>query len=77
MLLGTFYCCIWPHIEEKSNHLVTLKASICLHRNGLDLLEISTFLHKAPLPTYWLLLGSPMLKDPHPSQQYEDLHHAV
>ena len=31
---------------------------------------------KAPLPPYWLLLGSPMLMDPHPSQQHAGLHHA-
>ena len=36
-----------------------------------------TFLFiKAPLAP-WLLLGSPMLMDPHPSQQHAGLHHAV
>ena len=32
---------------------------------------------KTPLPPIWLLLGSPMLIDPHPSQQHAGLHHAV
>ena len=32
---------------------------------------------KAPLPPKWLLLGSPMLTDPHPSQQHAGLHHTV
>ena len=32
---------------------------------------------RALLPPEWLLLGSPMIMDPHPNQQHAGLHHAV
>ena len=35
------------------------------------------FKPKPPLPPWWLLLGSPMLMDPHPSQQHAGLQWAV
>ena len=39
--------------------------------------KICFFYEKSPLPPLWLLLGSPMLMDPHHSQQYAGLQHAV
>ena len=39
---------------------------------------ICSLYYKPPLPSYWLLLGSPLLMDlPPPSQQHAGLHHAV
>ena len=39
--------------------------------------KICFFYEKSPLPPLWLLLGSPMLMDPHHSQQYACLKHTV
>ena len=41
------------------------------------LLIIRYFFYKNTLPPLWLLQGSPMLMDPHPSQQHAGLQHAV
>ena len=42
-----------------------------------ELFCLRQYFFKAPLTPKWFLLGSPMLTDPHPSQQHAGLHHAV
>ena len=38
---------------------------------------LPTFLKKSPLQPWWPLLGSPILMDPHLSQQHTGLQHAI